>query len=127
MNEWFNTNLLSLNFSKTCFMQFQSKNTSTTAINVDYNNKIKSNSTNLKFLGLVIDNTLSWKSHVEMITPKLNQASFMIRITRSVLSLELLKMIYYAYFHSVVAYGLVFWGNSSQSVNILKLQIELLG
>ena len=108
-------------------MQFQSKNTSTTAINVDYNNKIKSNSTNLKFLGLVIDNTLSWKSHVEMITPKLNQASFMIRITRSVLSLELLKMIYYAYFHSVVAYGLVFWGNSSQSVNILKLQIELLG
>lgn len=69
-------------------MQFKSKNASTTAININYNNKIKSHNTNLKFLGLVIDNTVSWKSHVEMITLKSNQACSMIRITRSVLSLE---------------------------------------
>ena len=70
MNEWFNANLLSLNFSKTYCMQFQSKNIPTTAININYNNKTKSNNTNLKFLGLLIDNTTSWKSHFEMITQK---------------------------------------------------------
>lgn len=48
MNEWFNANFLSLNFSKTHFMQFQSKNIPTTAINTDYNNKILSNNTNFK-------------------------------------------------------------------------------
>jgi hypothetical protein len=52
-------------------MQFQSKNIPTTAININYNNKTKSNNTNLKFLGLLINNT-SWKSHIEMITLKMN-------------------------------------------------------
>ena len=61
---------------------------------------------------------MSWKSHVELITPKINQACFMIRITRSILSLESLKMIYYACFHSIITQGLVLGGNSSQSVNI---------
>jgi hypothetical protein len=51
-------------------MQFQFKNISTTAINIHYNNKTVSNSTNLKFLGLLIDNKVSWKSHIEMITSK---------------------------------------------------------
>jgi len=59
-----------------------------------------------------------WKSHIEMITPKLNEACFMIRITRSILSLESLKMIYYACFHSIITQGLLLGGNSSQSVNI---------
>jgi hypothetical protein len=71
INKWVNANLLSMHFSKTHFMQFQLKNISTTAINIHYNNKIVSNnSKNLKFLGLIIDNKVSWKSHIEMITPK---------------------------------------------------------
>lgn len=61
---------------------------------------------------------MSWKSHIEMITPKLNEACFMIRITRAILSLESLKMIYYACFHSIITQGLLLGGNSSQSVNI---------
>jgi dsRNA-specific ribonuclease len=48
-------------FIKTCFMQFQSKNICTTAVHINYKNKIVSNNTNLKFLGLLIDNALSWK------------------------------------------------------------------
>jgi len=61
---------------------------------------------------------MSWKSHIEMITPKLNQACFMIRITRSILSLESLKMIYYACFHSIITQGLVLGENSSQGQHI---------
>jgi len=61
---------------------------------------------------------MSWKSYIEMITPKLNQACFMIRITRSILSLESLKMIYYVSFHSIIAQGLILGGYSSQGVNI---------
>jgi len=61
---------------------------------------------------------MSWKSHIEVITPKLNQACFIIRITRSILSLESLKMIYYVCFHSIITQGLVMGGNSSQDVNI---------
>jgi len=62
-----------------------------------------------------------WKSHIEMITPKLNEACFMIRITRSILSLESLKMIYYACFHSIITQGLLLGGNSSQCQHIFCL------
>jgi hypothetical protein len=65
MNEWFNANLLSLNFDKTYFMKFQTKNNSLNKINIP-NNKIISNPSNLKFLGIIIDNTLSWKSCIEI-------------------------------------------------------------
>jgi len=32
-----------------------------------------------------------------------------------------LKMIYYSYFHSVMTYGLLFWGNSPDSIKIFRL------
>ena len=71
INEWFKANLPSLNFSKTYFMQLQFKNISITAVNIHYNNKtVSNNNKNLKFLGLLINNKVSWKSHIEMITPK---------------------------------------------------------
>jgi len=33
-------------------------------------------------------------------------------------------MIYYAYFHSEVTYGLLFWGNSSHSTKVFRLQMK---
>jgi hypothetical protein len=33
-----------------------------------------------------------------------------------------MKMIYFAYFHSIMSYGIIFWGNSTDSVEIFKLQ-----
>ena len=33
--------------------------------------------TNIKFLGIIIDNTLTWKTHTEMRTPKLSSARYM--------------------------------------------------
>jgi len=33
----------------------------------------------VKFLGIRVDNTLSWKQHIATITPKLNNASYIIR------------------------------------------------
>jgi hypothetical protein len=41
------------------------------------------------------------------------------------MSQKTLKMIYYAYFHSIVNYGLIFWG-SSYSVKIFKIQKDMI-
>jgi len=38
-----------------------------------------------------------------------------------------LKSIYYSYFHSVMTYGLLFWGNSSDSIKIFRLQKNIIG
>jgi len=35
-------------------------------------------------------------------------------------------MIYYSYFHSVMTHGLLFWGNSPDSIKILRLQKKII-
>jgi hypothetical protein len=33
-------------------------------------------------------------------------------------------MIYYGYFHSIMEYGIIFWGNSSGSTKVLQVTKE---
>jgi hypothetical protein len=79
-NEWFPSNLLSRNFGKTHFMQFLTKHSSCSVMNINYNNKIILNISATKFLGLITDNILPWKSHMDTIAPKLNQAYYKVRV-----------------------------------------------
>jgi hypothetical protein len=37
-----------------------------------------------------------------------------------------LMMVYYAYFHEIMNYGIIFWGNSPHSVNIFCLQKKVI-
>jgi hypothetical protein len=43
---------------------------------------------NTKFLGLTLDNTLSWRNHIDTIIPKLSSASFAMRVVKPFLSLD---------------------------------------
>jgi hypothetical protein len=38
---------------------------------------------------------------------------------------ETLKSIYFAYFHSIMKYGIIFWGNASYSKKIFTLQKKI--
>jgi hypothetical protein len=38
------------------------------------------------------------------------------------MSLETLRMVYFAYIHSIVSYGTIFWGNQPYSDKIFKIQ-----
>jgi hypothetical protein len=75
-----------------------------------------------KFLGLTIDNTLSWKEHIANVTSKLNRACYAIRAIKPCMTLDVLRMVYFSYFHSIMSYGIIFWGNSHLSSNIFKIQ-----
>jgi len=39
---------------------------------------------------------------------------------------ETLRMIYFSYFHSVLMYGIIFWGNSVHSQHIFKIQKRII-
>ena len=76
---WFNSNLLTLNFNKTLYMEFRTKNYYQVDTTVKYENKDISNSTETKFLGLIIDETLSWNQHIDHVTTKLCSACYALR------------------------------------------------
>ena len=121
-NEWFNLNLLSLNCNKTYYVQFTTKNKFLNKINIEHDNKMILQTNFVKYLGITVDNTLSWKQHIDTVTPKLNKACYIIRRSKLYLSSDALKMVYYDFFHSVMSYGLIFWGNSIKSKCEFKLQ-----
>jgi hypothetical protein len=126
INKWFVVNSLSLNFNKTKYMHFSSIPNIKSSINVNYWD-IQINSTcNIKFLGLIIDSSLSWKDHINHLVMKLSAASYSIRILSVVMTQESLKMIYFAYVHSVVSYGIIFWCNSTYSNIIFKIQKRII-
>ena len=80
----------------------------------------------IKFLGLTLDNQLNWKAHIDNTFSKLSRSSYMIRILKQTLSQDILLMIYFAYFHSIMSYGIIFWGNSSYAIKIFKLQKRII-
>jgi len=53
----------------------------------------------IKFLGILIDSTLSWKQHVDNIIPKFNTAGYAIRLVKPYMATEILKTLYFSYFH----------------------------
>ena len=122
MNDWFNLNMLSLNLGKTCCVNFSAKHNFTKKLNIEYGNRTLLESNEVKFLGMTLDNTISWKKHIDSIIGKLNKACYIIRKTKQYLNIDALKMVYYAFFHSVMSYGLIFWGNRTLSMCIFKLQ-----
>jgi hypothetical protein len=75
-----------------------------------------------KFLGLQTDNHLTWKNHTDLMIPKLSTACYAIRSMSHISSTDTLKSIYFAYYHSIMKYGIIFWGNSPNSRMIFTLQ-----
>jgi hypothetical protein len=53
---------------------------------------------------------------------KLSKACYIIRNAKIYMSVSSLKVIYYAFFHLVMSYGIIFWGNLSHSSKILRVQ-----
>ena len=119
-HEWFKTNLLSLNLDKTHYIQFITKNSSTNDFDIMLGSKNITMVNSTKFLGLTLDNVLSWRHHIDTFAPKLSSASFALRRVKPVLSLESLRMVYFSYFHSLLTYGIIFWGNSRHSNTIFR-------
>jgi hypothetical protein len=126
VNDWFKANLLTLNFDKTYYVQFLTKNSSAMNIHIAYGNNHIAKSTNTKFLGLIIDNMLSWKSHVDWLISKLGSAYYAIRSVKPYMLQETLRMIYFSYVHSVMTYGIIFWGNSAHNIHIFRLQKRII-
>ena len=70
------------------------------------------NECNSNFLGLTLDDTLTWKQHIDLLIKKMSSMSYALSQVKYTFPTETLKLIYYAHVHSIMSYGVIFWGNS---------------
>ena len=85
------------------------------------NNRIFNNSYT-KFLGLIVDNTLFWKPHIDHLINKLSTACYVIRSVKPYVNTNAIIMIYHSLFHAIMTYGIILWGNSSHSTQVFRMQ-----
>ena len=119
VNEWFRNNLLFLNFNKTTYLQFRIKNSQKLSSNIKLLNNQITNSTNTKFLGLTIEEMLSWKCHINQILSRLSSACYAIKVIAPLMLEDILEMIYYSYVHSIITYCMIFLGETHHTVLII--------
>ena len=72
-------------------------------LQIGFNNNLITNSFYTKFpwgvgLGVIMNNTLSWNNHIDLLVKKLSKACIIIRNAKTCISTQSLKMIYYAFF-----------------------------
>ena len=66
-----------------------------------------------KFLGIVLDSNITFKSHTNDLCRKLNLVVLMMRAVRPYFDEKTMKDLYYAYFYPHLLYGIEFWGHAS--------------
>jgi hypothetical protein len=81
--------LFFLDFSRTEFIKFKTKNILWQDIKVLYNNINISNSAHMKFLGVNIVNRLSWKTHIDSPLSKLSSACYAIKAAKPCVNQEI--------------------------------------
>ncbi|CAG9762128.1 unnamed protein product [Ceutorhynchus assimilis] len=121
INDWFAANKLVLNVDRTFNMLFQ-PNKKIGELNIATENGSVTSQQHLKFLGVYIDNALNWKNHTSSLNKSLSSAIYAIRTAKQNIGREVAMTVYYAYFYSLLQYGVEFWGISVGAKDTFLLQ-----
>ena len=105
---WLTSNRLTLNMDKSKFMVI-SKKRDIPELSVKINNKGLKSCHDYKYLGVVIDKDLSWKSHIKYICSKISKACGALAKLRHFVGIDILKNVYHALVHSYLRYGILIW------------------
>lgn len=113
VKDWLYSNNLIINLQKSKYIQFNKS----IGHHSSYNLNIHSieNVSQAKFLGVILDEKLDWKSHLDNITNRINKYVYALRQVSRITNVTTAISCYHAYVESVLRYGLILWGYSTES------------
>ena len=108
INNWLNSNKISINSDKTYYIVFSYKNSPPISpIILGTSQVLETAST--KFLGVILDNRLSFKNHTNHILSKLSKSVGVLYKLSHYLPLNILKLLYQTMVHPYISYGIEAW------------------
>ena len=83
----------------------------------------------VKFLGVIIDEELTWKNHISTVLKTIIKCTGLIAKLRHYTNRNTLKLIYYALAYPYLTYGNLFWGNTypTRLQKIMNVQKKIAG
>lgn len=120
---WFNKNILYLNIDKTVFIHFtpRTKNYEESLL-IKKDKKSIHQVVETKFLGLFLENNLGWNVHIDSVCGSLSTACYALYRLRELTNFNIMKTYYFAHVYSKIKYGIIFWGCSSPSLRVFRIQ-----
>ena len=126
---WLKANKLSLNIKKTKYMVFrysQRALNSLPRLNLDIDGNNLERVTTFDFLGVTINETLTWKDHIHKIGTKISKVICILARTKNFLHSSVLTKIYNSLILSRINYGIMCWGFEHKRLyNLQKKAIRL--
>ena len=117
--QWFNVHKLSLNKDKTKYTLFhkvrQKDNISLKLPSLFINDKEIKRVASIKFLGIMLDEHLTWRNHITTIENKISKNLGLFYKAKRVLNMNALKSLYFSFIHSYLNYGNIVWASVTQT------------
>ena len=114
--EWLCANRLSLNASKTEFIIFKPpKKRLEERITLKLNGITLFESQKIKYLGIIMDDRLTWKHHIYELRKKINKSVGMIFKIRRLCPQRVQMSLYYSLIYSHLSYGICVWGDADNT------------
>ena len=126
VNCWLAINKLSLNVSKTKYMIFHALNKDLTRCipTLVINGNIIERVRNFNFLGILFNENMSWKNHLNKLANKLAKISGVLNRVKRILPVNIMRTLYHSMVHSHMNYGILAWG--FESSRIIKIQKKII-
>lgn len=115
--EWCRANKININFQKTLIINFNP--------HLLYFDNFRFNDISIqivnssRYLGLNIDNRLTWTTHIVIIGKRLSKQIFILRNLAKIMDKKTLMTYYHSNFQSIILYSITLWGNCLTAENIL--------
>ena len=113
IDDWTRANKLSLNVEKTYFSIFTTR-TANDVPDIMIRDKIITRSNTQKFLGVLIDEKLTFKKHIDKVCKKVSSGIGIIRKLKGFIGSEILQKIYNAIIYPHIIYAIEAWGASAK-------------
>ena len=106
---WFNVNKLTINLDKTSYMIVTNKKINYN-FNINFGNQLISKCTQAKYLGVIIDEKLTWKYHTQTVKRKLASGCWALYKLRPFVNEATLRKVYFSLIYSILQYCISCWG-----------------
>jgi len=120
VNNWLISNELSLNINKTKYMIYYKHPKTVEELDIKINNNSISRVNSFNFLGLQINDNLTWNTHTEFVSKKISRITGLLYKMNSVFPKDVLLSMYNTLILPHINYCLLSWGKQNDSILLLQ-------
>ena len=118
--DWLNSNKLSLNLKKNTYLIITNRKINHT-FNIKIGDYSLTQSSEVKYLGVILDEKLSWKPHLQFLRSKVASGCWALNKIKQYVNMTSMKTVYYGLVYQRLQYCISCWGGVAPS-NLLSLQ-----